>query len=84
MFFRGESAGHLPEGVVYQLSHFDMTVTNYIGIIHYVHVFSQLVGTDGGFRNEYRLALFTVWQGDADVESAFQQSFWVVQSGTQI
>lgn len=71
-FLWRESAGYLPQTVVYQLSHLDVAIAHHIGIVHYIHIFSQLIGTDGRVRYQYCLRFFAVWQGDADIKSAFQ------------
>ena len=58
-----------------------MAVAHYIRIVDYVYVFPQLVGADGGIRQQDGLLLLSVGQDDADVEAAFQKSFRIVETG---
>lgn len=79
-----ESLLHLAQAVPYQLPDFDVAVAHDVGVVDHIYVFSQLVGTDGSIRYQEGLLLLTVWQGDADVESAFQYTFGIVEAGTNI
>ena len=61
-----------------------MAVAHYIRIVDYVYVFPQLVGADGGIRQQDGLLLLSVGQDDADVEAAFQKSFRIVETGADV
>lgn len=81
---RGKSLFYLAQTVTYQLSCFDVTVVYDVRVVDYVHVFTQLVCADRSIGYQDCVFLFSIRQRDADIKPALQDSFGIIQPGTDI